>query len=149
MSDYRDGETPPETKLPGETSCFTPEGDYLGSLDEMRARARQRIERYCAQRGVTVGFFHRERNLRHAVRSGDARHVEDVLAEGGDANQRWPDGITLLMLAAARGCDQIVELLLRYGANACAEDFSGGAAADYAERNGHSALAVRLRDLSH
>jgi ankyrin repeat protein len=54
-------------------------------------------------------------------------------------------GQTALMLAALRGDDTLVELLLQAGADTRRTDRSGATAADLALRAGHEALAQRLR----
>lgn len=55
--------------------------------------------------------------LIEAVILNDANGVAELLAEGADPNTRGPEGSTALILAAAEGNLEIVEILLAAGAN--------------------------------
>jgi hypothetical protein len=52
-----------------------------------------------------------------AAAEGEARDIEELLARGGNANARGPDGVTPLMIAAYVGNGESVEMLLRAGAD--------------------------------
>ena len=70
-----------------------------------------------------------------------ARAAHRALVDGPDQ-----DGITPMMLAAERGWDDLVEILLRSGGKASARDRNDTDASAYAERAGFAALAKRLRE---
>ncbi len=55
--------------------------------------------------------------LLHAIHKGQIKSVEALLDGGADINRLSGDGITPLMMAAGYGYTDIVELLLRRGAN--------------------------------
>src|SRR5207249_538190 len=54
--------------------------------------------------------------LLDAVGLGDAAQAQDLLRQGGDANQKTPEGAPLLMIAAEDGHQALVEALLEHGA---------------------------------
>jgi uncharacterized protein len=93
--------------------------------------------------------------LVEAARSGDVRAVEAALGEGGDVNSRDADGLTPLM-HAARGYrpeidnpaptdhPEVVELLIKRGADVNAKTDSGFIALFWAARYGHVRVAKAL-----
>ncbi len=70
--------------------------------------------------------------LLHAIHKGQPRSVEALLDGGADINRFSGDGITPLMMAAGYGYTDIVQLLLRRGANARIADSGGFHAIDIA-----------------
>lgn len=69
-----------------------------------------------------------------------------LIAAGAPVDARRSDGsgLTPLMMAALDGEDELVELLLRHGANPDLRDDNDMSAADHARSNGYEALAERL-----
>jgi uncharacterized protein len=63
--------------------------------------------------------------LRDAIARRDASSVRALLSEGADLSTVDDEGKTPLMLAAKTGAPEIVELLLRSGADPTAEDKLG------------------------
>lgn len=63
-----------------------------------------------------------------AVRTGNDEVVNEFLSAGFPINQRNAESYTALMVAAYQGNAQTVELLLRFGANACLQDKRGNTA---------------------
>ena len=55
--------------------------------------------------------------LLHAIHTGQIRSVEALLDGGADINRLSGDGVTPLMMAAGYGYTDIVQLLLKRGAN--------------------------------
>jgi len=82
-----------------------------------------------------------------AARMGRVEALRTLLETGAAA---WtpegdPDGApTALMVAAARGEDAAVSLLLEHGADPALRDRQGRTAADWAKAHGHPDLAARL-----
>jgi len=70
-----------------------------------------------------------------------------LLARGAEVNlQDSVEGFTALMMAAAEGQLQVVQLLLTHGAVADIRDKDGDTAESFAVQNGHSAVAKLLAD---
>jgi ankyrin repeat protein len=63
--------------------------------------------------------------LLDAVGLGDAAEAREVLRQGGDANQKTPEGAPLLMIAAEDGHEALVEVLLENGAEIDATNEKG------------------------
>ncbi|CAD7698200.1 unnamed protein product [Ostreobium quekettii] len=61
------------------------------------------------------------------------------------AMMRMQDGSTPLILAASQGLQLVVELLVDKGATVGIKDKAGKTAFDWAQRNGHSAVADYLK----
>ena len=82
-----------------------------------------------------------------AARAGDAALVRALVPCCGcpeeDGAPDAPGGITPLM-AAARGHEAVVEVLLACGADASTRDARGSSAAAHARAAGHAHLAERL-----
>ncbi len=53
--------------------------------------------------------------LFHAVADGNLRQFKKLIKDGADINQTWSDGTTLLMTAAERGHNEIVQELIKLG----------------------------------
>ncbi|MCZ6834256.1 MAG: ankyrin repeat domain-containing protein, partial [Planctomycetota bacterium] len=69
-----------------------------------------------------------------------------LLSNGADPNQPEPEGSTALHAASARGLYEIVEMLIRKGANLDARNSAGHTPIDVAERAGHHSIVTLLRD---
>jgi uncharacterized protein len=86
--------------------------------------------------------------LLDAVREGDTARVAELLQGGADpdaASVRTPHaGKTALMWAAEQQDPALVDLLLRYGADASASNPNGGSALMYAAVQGNYAVVERL-----
>ena len=63
--------------------------------------------------------------------------IKKILQKGSDINYTAYAGVTALMLAASAGDMEIVQLLVRYGADRTKIDSSQRNAAEYAKRAGH------------
>jgi hypothetical protein len=70
--------------------------------------------------------------LLHAIHKNQIKSVEALLDGGADINRRSGDAITPLMMAAGYGYVDIVQLLLRRGANPKITDSAGFHAVDLA-----------------
>ena len=100
-----------------------------------------------------------------ALTVGDPDVVEVLLVRGADANARWcvpvaldanrhparmepgcvvARGITPLMAAAALGAQDVVDALLRSGADPALKDWRNHTAFDYATRTRHKDIAAEL-----
>src|SRR5690242_2143186 len=87
----------------------------------------------------------RTAELLAAALAGDVQHLRDCLPASGDpATFPAPLGVTPLMVAAAAGHEEVVELLIERGFNPARRDAQGHSAAAYARRSGHTHLAARL-----
>ena len=74
--------------------------------------------------------------LRTLLSSADASSMGDL--------PRMPDGVTPMMIAAACGHEDVIELLLQCGADPTLRDAYGQSAAAYARAACHPHLAERL-----
>jgi hypothetical protein len=74
----------------------------------------------------------------------DGRLTKEFVRLGADANARDDSGTTALMLAARRGREDLVEILLAEGADPLIQNCRGDTAASLAEAGGHPAIAKRL-----
>jgi Ankyrin repeats (3 copies) len=83
-----------------------------------------------------------------AAQSGNVKRVRALLPPYGDPAEDGPPaapgGLTPLMVAAAGGHEEVVELLLQCGADPARRDVRGRSAAFYARAAGHPHLAERL-----
>ena len=87
----------------------------------------------------------REDTLFAAALSGDVGLLRGLLPAAGDLTSFGvATDATLLMAAASRGHESVVELLLQRGCNPTRRDANGRSAAAYARAAGHSRLAERL-----
>ena len=77
-----------------------------------------------------------------AAERGDAEAVRAWLDGGGQASATFELGyeneLSLLMIAADNGCEEVVDLLLQSGAEVDQEDSDGRTALQMAKRNGHA-----------
>ncbi|XP_013386274.1 ankyrin repeat and KH domain-containing protein mask isoform X2 [Lingula anatina] len=78
-------------------------------------------------------------DLKHAVKEGMYERVRKALNSQKQYNLEQPDqmGMTLVMLAAAKGFDDLVELLVINGANMNAKAKTGNTPLMFAAENGH------------
>jgi len=101
--------------------------------------------------GASARIFSRamEQNLPiHAAAAGrriDKAAYEKLVAATGDANVLQKQGYTALMIAAANGFADAIDVLLAAGADTTLKTPDGKTAADIAKERGHEALAEKLR----
>ena len=82
-----------------------------------------------------------------AARVGDAMSAELLVGAGANANEKGPQGMTALVLAASSGQQEVATLLLEKSADANARDEYGATALHYAVTKGISVLnGVRYAD---
>ena len=87
----------------------------------------------------------REDTLFAAALSGDIGLLQKLLPAAGDSTSFGAAAdATLLMAAASRGHESVVELLLQRGCNPTRRDANKRSAAAYARAAGHTHLAERL-----
>lgn len=81
-----------------------------------------------------------------AIEAGDAAAVAALLAAGAHANDRAAahSDSPLLVLASDYGHVEVVDLLLRHGADPCAVDTDGWSALHFAAARGNAAIVRRL-----
>jgi ankyrin repeat protein len=79
-----------------------------------------------------------------AARSGDLPVLREFVAHGYDLETRTDKGYTALILAAYHGHAEALELLMRAGANPCAEDARGNTALMGAIFKGELVIVRRL-----
>jgi uncharacterized protein len=83
----------------------------------------------------------------HAAVAGRSREIVELLLDRAvDVDARQQVGYTPLMGAAAAGREDLVELLLRHGADPALVAEDGKTAALAAREHGHAALADRLEN---
>jgi len=70
--------------------------------------------------------------LHHAVHKNRPESIRALAAAGADVNERDPNGITALMMAAGYGYTETAVALLDAGADAKLRDYRGRSARDYA-----------------
>jgi len=70
--------------------------------------------------------------LLHAVHKNQLGTAEVLLERGAEIDRGGPDGMTPLMMAAGYGNDDMVDLLLRHGANPHLKTKDGATALDFA-----------------
>ncbi len=86
-----------------------------------------------------------DRDFLEAVKHNDLATVRSCLADLCHLPHLPREGdTTALMLAAAAGHDEMVALLLQYGADPARCDAAGRTAADHAQAHGHVLLASQL-----
>jgi quinoprotein dehydrogenase-associated probable ABC transporter substrate-binding protein len=79
---------------------------------------------------------------------GSTRPIDiarDIIKRGADVNARSSQGVTALMIAAARNAAPMIGLLMQSGANPELKSNEGKTAADIAAQNGADAAAKALR----
>jgi ankyrin repeat protein len=96
--------------------------------------------------GVSVGLHAAtQASVADAALTGDVATVRSLLKSGADVNAAQGDGMTALHHAAARGDDQMVDVLLYAGANLQATSRLGGyTPLHLASQRGHSTTIERL-----
>jgi len=80
----------------------------------------------------------REDKLIEAVKNGDLKNVETLIAPGVDLEARDNQNMTALMIAAKKGYTDIVSKLINAGANLGAKDRYGKTVLSYACKSGHT-----------
>ncbi|MBW2736242.1 MAG: ankyrin repeat domain-containing protein [Deltaproteobacteria bacterium] len=88
---------------------------------------------------------HGQTALYWAAVKGDGGIARKLLDLGADPNKVPTDGVSCLHAAAGEGFEDIVEGLLKHGADRLFQRWNGQTPADLAELRGHTALAARLR----
>lgn len=71
--------------------------------------------------------------FREAIRSGDVTAINLALGEGAQVNSAWPDGRTPIIEAVISNQPEVVELLLKKGADPNVADRDGLSALDHAK----------------
>lgn len=95
--------------------------------------------------GIAVWLMLNQNPLRNAAIAGDAKEAERLLATGvtvDDADE--VSGTTPLQMAAAYGHEDVLDLLLRHGANVSARDTGGRTALHWAAEGGTPAIVQSL-----
>jgi ankyrin repeat protein len=115
-------------------ACVHPNNDFTPLANAARAGDVAMIRSLIAQ-GADPNEAAGQNNwspLLHAIHTTQIRSVEALLDGGADINRLSGDGITPLMMAAGYGYTDIVQLLLKRGANPRVADHSGFRAIDIA-----------------
>lgn len=81
----------------------------------------------------------------HLAVTGAGPVLKMLLAAGANPNARDAGGVTPLMLAAAAGRSDSIDLLRTSGARLDMKDYQGASAKDWARGGGHGELAERLQ----
>ena len=83
-----------------------------------------------------------------AVRAGNLRAVNRLIAKGADVNLQDENGYTPLMKAADQGHENIVRMLLAApGIDVNLQNNNGKTALDFAVKKGHQNIAAMIRDV--
>lgn len=77
----------------------------------------------------------------------DSVIIQTLLAHGADANAAQVGGFTPIFSAAAANREDLVELLIKHGANPHQRNDQGKSPAEYARERDHAELASRLEAL--
>ena len=85
-----------------------------------------------------------DKDLRKAAEKCDLAKVHQLLAKGAEATDKDDKGVTALILAAGKGCAEVVQALVDAGADVEAKDKNGLTAAMRAERNGYADIVKLL-----
>ena len=86
----------------------------------------------------------REDKLISAVKNGDLKNVETLIAAGAGLEARDNENMTALMIAAKKGYTDIASKLINAGANVSAKDRYGWTVLTYALDNGHTEIVKLL-----
>ena len=87
---------------------------------------------------LVIGCNSEPKDLRDASQKGDAVAVKRFLDEDEDPNSENLLGMTPLMLAAINGHDEVIEVLIEYGADVDAQSESGVTALTTSSGRGHT-----------
>ena len=109
-----------------------------------RASAPPRVSELLRREEEAPHALSPSQQLLAAATQGRPKLMIEALERGAPPNAADAAGRTALMLAAMRGDDGMVRVLLAAGADRARHDQRGASAADYARRAGHEALARRL-----
>ncbi len=85
-----------------------------------------------------------DKDMRKAAEKCDLPKVHRLLSKGAEVNDKDDKGVAALMLAAGKGCAEVVQALLDAGADVEAKDNNGLTAAMLAERNGYADVVKLL-----
>ncbi|KAG0488776.1 hypothetical protein HPP92_007587 [Vanilla planifolia] len=83
--------------------------------------------------------------VRSAAHHGDTKHLKDLIDAGADPNQTDFDGRTTLHIAASRGYDDVVMLLIQQNVNVNCIDRFGNSPLLEAVKAGHDEVANLLK----
>jgi ankyrin repeat protein len=142
-----DAATSEGDRLPVRIIYMTPEGEIIGSQEDVQRLLDERNNRICNARGITREHLERERAFGPACACGDASRVRELLDLGVNPDWSGDMGETLVMVAARRGHAEVVRMLVESGVRVDAVDYLGWTAADYAESGGHTDVAEYLRSI--
>lgn len=87
-----------------------------------------------------------EEEIFQAARAGDTAGVDYLLKKGNDVDKTGVGGITVLIIAAANGYQDLLDLALQEGAQIDRQDDSGKTALGWAAQRGHYTVVERLLD---
>ena len=135
---------------PGLRDAHAPDGHTpLGLASFFNAPAAVRL---LVERGADVNLSARNamkvQPLHAAVGGRSLEAVQTLLAGGANVDARQQVGYTPLMGAAAAGREDILDVLLRHGADASLSSEDGKTAADVAREHKQPAIAERLTPAS-
>ncbi|KAK3744481.1 hypothetical protein QZH41_012894 [Actinostola sp. cb2023] len=87
------------------------------------------------------------KKLRESVATGNVKMVRELISGGASVNQKDPNGWTLLHLAASRGQERALRVLLEEGGDPLVKDSVGGfTAMHYAAMHGRTRICRLLLD---
>lgn len=140
----RDERVPPPALSPGDVflyahangAIFLLESDHRSRVAPLDEALDIAADRHTAGRRVRVGWDDAPL-ARDAVAALRARGVALDVLDGVPAPQRWHEGTTALMEAAAHGNDRLLDDLVRRGATLHDRDASGSTALHHAAANGN------------
>lgn len=93
----------------------------------------------------TKAQIQREARLRESVATGNVKKVRELINDGASVNQKDVNGWTLLHLAASRGQERALRVLLEKGGDPLAKDSVGGfTAMHYAAMHGRTRICRLL-----
>ena len=98
----------------------------------------------CALIWHTSALADASADLFGAARRGDVGVLQQLLAQGADADRPDTTGKTVLSLAASLGRTEIVRALLKHGVNTDSADRNGQTALMLAARGGHGKAVEAL-----
>ena len=138
----------PETRVLVALGSDQAKRDYDGRtalMHSIRGRHEKVAELLINHKSVQVADVHRETSLYYAIRSRNLSLVARILEAGANPNALNEFGETPLMLAASMGSDELVRLLLSFGADESITDATNTySAATIARANGFSRIVSLL-----